>query len=264
MGLTKELRYDKASLADEHKKIFSSFTYEQKEVYEKIMNVVLALLAAIRAEGEIIFIVASSENIALLIPSGKTVHSRFKLPLQVNKDSTCHISAGIELSELICSTKLIIWDEAPMTNSIDDDTIGDDNDGEAHIEILDVLLVKNHELDLIVAIVKSIYPSILDNQVSPKYFEERGLLTPTHEEVDRVNDIILYLIPVNIGVPIMLLRNIDQSLGLYNKTRLITMQLDKHVIQGRIILGNNIGHTVLISRMLMTRSETLYPFKFQR
>ncbi|KAL8160939.1 hypothetical protein V2J09_012428 [Rumex salicifolius] len=143
--------------------------------------------------------------------------------------------------------------------SIDDGTISDDNDGETQIEILDELLGKNHDLDPIPAIVKSIYPSISHFQVSPKYFEERAILAPTHEEVDKVNDFILYLLPddekvylssdslykavrhavndesvytsnylntircsgvpnhvlkVKIRVPIMLLRNIDQSSGL--------------------------------------------------
>ena len=30
--------------------------------------------------------------------------------------STCDIGAGTDLSELICAARLIIWDEAPMTN----------------------------------------------------------------------------------------------------------------------------------------------------
>ncbi|KAL8143671.1 hypothetical protein V2J09_016703, partial [Rumex salicifolius] len=47
----------------------------------------------------------------------------------------------------------------------------------------------------ILAIVKSIYPSILDNQVFPKYFKERAILAPTYEKVDRVNDFILSLLP---------------------------------------------------------------------
>ncbi|KAL8137438.1 hypothetical protein V2J09_003439 [Rumex salicifolius] len=40
-----------------------------------------------------------------------------------------------------------------------------------------------------------LYPSISDNQVSPKYFEERAILAPTHEEVDKINDFILSLLP---------------------------------------------------------------------
>ena len=62
----------------------------------------------------------------------------------------------------------------------------------------------------------------------------------------------------------MLLRNIDQSLGLCNGVRLITTQLGSHVIQGRIISCNNIGHTILIPRMIMSPSDTSFPFKFQR
>ncbi|KAL8152632.1 hypothetical protein V2J09_010392, partial [Rumex salicifolius] len=120
--ILEELRYDKASLAGEHRELFSRFTHEQKGVYDEIMNVVLSnkggvffymdteahgkLLygehfpRAIRAEGEIVLTVASSENATLLIPGGGTAHLRFKILLQVNEDSTCHIGVGSELQSM--------------------------------------------------------------------------------------------------------------------------------------------------------------------
>ncbi|KAL8168159.1 LOW QUALITY PROTEIN: hypothetical protein V2J09_009658 [Rumex salicifolius] len=40
--IQEELRYDKASLADEHIELISSFTHEHKGVYDEIKNVVLS------------------------------------------------------------------------------------------------------------------------------------------------------------------------------------------------------------------------------
>lgn len=51
---------------------------------------------------------------SLLLPCGRTAHSRFKIPININEDSTCSIEQGSQLAELIVRSKLIIWDEAPM------------------------------------------------------------------------------------------------------------------------------------------------------
>lgn len=57
---------------------------------------------------------ASSGIASLLLPGGRTAHSRFKIPINVNEDSTCNIKQGMPLADLIIQYKLIIWDEAPM------------------------------------------------------------------------------------------------------------------------------------------------------
>ena len=47
------------------------------------------LLAKVRAEGIVALAVASSGISALLLDSGTTAHSRFKIPLKLGADSTC-------------------------------------------------------------------------------------------------------------------------------------------------------------------------------
>ncbi|SGY57472.1 BQ5605_C006g04276 [Microbotryum silenes-dioicae] len=50
--------------------------------------------------------VASSGIAALLLPKGRTAHSRFKIPIDIFDDSTCNVPKQEQLAEL--------WDEAPM------------------------------------------------------------------------------------------------------------------------------------------------------
>ncbi|GKA94407.1 ATP-dependent DNA helicase PIF1-like protein [Tanacetum coccineum] len=72
--------------------------------------------AALRSQGEIVLNVASSGIADLLLEGGRTAHSRFAIPINVVKDSMCHIAADSELADLIRKSKLIIWDEALMIN----------------------------------------------------------------------------------------------------------------------------------------------------
>ena len=62
-----------------------------------------------------------------------------------------------------------------------------------------------------------------------------------------------------IGTPIMLLRNLNQSIGLYNGTRLIITQLTNRIIDGQIINSNNKNKKVYIPRIEMIINETRWP-----
>lgn len=111
---------------------------EQKKIYDQIMETVSSerggvfflygyggtgktymwntLSASLRSRGDIVLNVATSGIAALLLPGGRTAHSRFKIPIPTLQSSICNIEKGSELAELLRQTKLIIWDEAPMAN----------------------------------------------------------------------------------------------------------------------------------------------------
>ncbi|XP_042010499.1 ATP-dependent DNA helicase pif1-like [Salvia splendens] len=134
--ITDELCYDRECLAREYLEFISKFTDEQLYVHDTIMSSVhsndggkffvygyggtgktfiwRSLSAGIRSKGDIVLNVASSGIASLLLPGGRTTHSRFKISINVNKDSMCNIKPGGALAELIVRAKLIIWDEAPM------------------------------------------------------------------------------------------------------------------------------------------------------
>src|SRR6266542_3557172 len=72
------------------------------------------LCPSLRAKVKIVICVASSGIASLLLKGGRTVHSTFKVPLDIHESSSCNIRKNSDLAELIRCADLIIWDEAPI------------------------------------------------------------------------------------------------------------------------------------------------------
>ncbi|XP_061371987.1 uncharacterized protein LOC133314518 [Gastrolobium bilobum] len=422
-----ELMYGTFSLGEEHERLLNSLTDEQRVVYDKIISAVTpgkgglfflygfggtgkhlfgTLSAFVISKAEIILNVASSIIASLLLPGGRTTHSRFRIPIQINEDSTYNIKPNSTIAELLSKTKLIIWDEAPMVHrfcfealdrtlrdvlrfsdtscldmpfggkivvlggdfrqilpviphgsrqetvnatinsshlwsychlltltknmrlnsgstiddvkeireffewllKVGDGDLGDDEDGESIITILDELLITASD-DPVSDMVNFVYPNLLDNISDPTFFKERVILTPKLSDVAMLNEHLMSMIPgeeriflsshkilkqdvassveddeftpeilntlscsgipdhkltLKVKVLVMLLRNIDQSRGLCNGTRLLITKLGDHVVQAIVLTGSNIGETVLIPRMTMSPSSHTFPINFQR
>ncbi|CAH1428835.1 unnamed protein product [Lactuca virosa] len=363
--------------------------------------------AAIRSDGNIVLNVASSGIASLLLPGGRTAHSRFILPFELTEDSFCKINPHGELASLIRKTSLIIWDETLMIHKhafealdrtlkdvlrcgnssisnipfggkvivfggdfrqilhvvpggsrqnivntslsssylwqhckvyrltknmrltvgrdqpdiekirdfanwlldIGEGKRGGPNDGETIIDIPNDILINDPD-DPIGSLIEFVYPSILEKYNSTNYLQERAILAPKNEVVQEINDRLLnkfpgdeveylssdslcqsefvhdqfdanlyspdvlnglkvsgllnHMLVLKIGVPVMLLRNIDQKNGLCNGTRLQVISLGKRVIEARIMSGTNIGNQTFIPRMYLTPSEKKIPFKFTK
>ncbi|XP_029146885.1 uncharacterized protein [Arachis hypogaea] len=73
-----------------------------------------------------------------------------------------------------------------------------------------------------------------------------------------------HVLKLKVGIPIMLLRNIDHSAGLSNGTRMVVTKLGKRVIKAKILPGTSMGQKFFIPRMTLTLSDHRIPFKFQR
>uniref|UniRef100_A0A1S3ZWQ4 ATP-dependent DNA helicase n=1 Tax=Nicotiana tabacum TaxID=4097 RepID=A0A1S3ZWQ4_TOBAC len=423
-----ELRYNKRALAEEHQQLVKNLTDEQKSVYEKIIRDVnedkggffflygfggtdktfiwRTLSSAIRSRGDIVLTVASSGIASLLLPGGRTAHSRFVIPLNVTEDSTCNIKQGTTLANLIIKAKLIIWDEAPMMHRycfealdktlrdilrfkdasnlhrpfggktivlggdfrqilhvipkgsrqdivnaslnssylwphcqllkltknmrlqgneigthldelrvfsdwilvIGDGIVGTSVDGNKKVQIPDDLLIKQF-VDPTSAIVESTYPNFNSRCNDIGYLQQRAILTPTLDMVESINEYMISLnesseksylssdtiwnsnstysalehvhtpeflntikcsgvpnhaLTLKVGIPVMLLRNIDQSAGLCNGTRLIITKLGNQVIEAKVLAGQMVGQKMFIPRMTSTPSDARIPFKFQR
>ncbi|XP_024015921.1 uncharacterized protein LOC112089176 [Eutrema salsugineum] len=131
-----EKSYDRDYLRVRHDELFATITDEQRLIYDEILEAVYSgsggrffvygfggtgktylwslLGAALRSKGDIVLNVASSGIAALLLQGGRTAHSRFAIPIVVNRFTTCAIKSQSNLAELIDASKLIIWDEALM------------------------------------------------------------------------------------------------------------------------------------------------------
>lgn len=364
------------------------------------------LLAGVRSQGKIGVAVASSGIVALLLPGGRTAHSRFHIPININDESICEIKPRTQLAELIERSTLIIWDEAPMAHkncfeSVDHSfkdllcLLNPENEykpfggkvvvlggdfrqilpvlpkgkredivqstinksylwdkcqvfilkenlrltrqgrnlfgGESIAHFNDwVLKIGNGEFgedddenvihippdmliptgnDSIGDIVESTYPNLQEQLRDRNYLKERAILAPTNDLVESINDHILtsisgcehtYLsadsickstatindldllypaeilntlkfsrfpnhkLKLKVGLPVMLLRNINQSAGLCNGTRLTIIQLSSRIIEAEIISGTNIGDRVFLPIIDLSTSESKWPFILKR
>ncbi|XP_060190865.1 uncharacterized protein LOC132620189 [Lycium barbarum] len=72
------------------------------------------LVAVVRHRGFIALATASSSVAASLLPGGRTTHSRFKLPIDIDGNFRCNISKQSSMASLIRDAKLIVWDEISM------------------------------------------------------------------------------------------------------------------------------------------------------
>lgn len=71
-----------------------------------------------------------------------------------------------------------------------------------------------------------------------------------------------HVLRLKIGVPIMLLRNLNPSLGLCNGTRLVVKALNNRSIETEIITGTDMGSQGYIPRITLMLSDSGYPFNF--
>ncbi|GKA06643.1 DNA helicase [Tanacetum coccineum] len=136
--LMEEKNYKRDTLMQETALLVPKLNEDQKQIYNLIINASeqsrqellfvyghggtgktflwKTIISSLRSQGKIVLAVASSGIASLLLPAGRTAHSRFKLPLELTDESVCHAKKHSQLGNLLVETNLIIWDEAPMND----------------------------------------------------------------------------------------------------------------------------------------------------
>lgn len=132
-----ERSYDPDAMASERDRLVPNLNTEQRAVFDAVIQAVSdnrqelifvyghggtgktfvwkSIIYSLRAQRKIVLAVASSGIASLLLPSGRTAHSRFKLPFDLTNESMCTIKKHTQLADLLIRTDQIIWDEAPMS-----------------------------------------------------------------------------------------------------------------------------------------------------
>ncbi|XP_028801371.1 uncharacterized protein LOC114756589 [Neltuma alba] len=90
------------------------------------------------------------------------------------------------------------------------------------------------------------------------------LYTPDFLNTINCSGLPMHKLTLKVGMPVMLLRNIDQASGLCNGTRLRITHLGKSVVEAVTLNGSRPNEKVLIHRMDMNPSDSCLPFIMKR
>nr|GEW15785.1 hypothetical protein [Tanacetum cinerariifolium] len=216
--LREALSFDANKSKVEHEKLHLMLNPEQRLIYEQIIESVhndKGQFCFIHRPGgtgktflykTIITRLRSKQMIVLVVAfSGRTAHSRFVIPLDLMKNSTCDIKQGTRLPELLQHVRLIIWNEAPMNQRYAfealDKTLqyilGYKNQANRNRIFggMTVLLGGNFRQILPVIpnakrpeIVVETYPDFTLRQGNDEYLIERAILTPRNDDADAINE----------------------------------------------------------------------------
>ncbi len=81
-----------------------------------LLNTLLAASRTVADSKHIALAVASSGIAATLLSLGRTFHSRFRVPLNPTETTTFSIKPNDVTAAVLKETRLIVWDEAPMSH----------------------------------------------------------------------------------------------------------------------------------------------------
>jgi hypothetical protein len=135
-----------------------------------------------------------------------------------------------------------------------------------------ILTPKNDDANMISDMVMNklpgntiIYPSVDSAELTENnYRQQSQVYPPEFLRSLKIPDLPPGELKLKVGVPIILLRNLNPSEGLCNGTRLIIRNMQSKVIDAEIITGSHIGKRVFIPRITLSPSDNNLPFILKR
>jgi ATP-dependent DNA helicase PIF1 len=132
-----------------------------------------------------------------------------------------------------------------------------------------ILTPKNEDTDRINAMATEKFPGVAKAYHSADYMTEPSSDDAALYDTEYLNTLDFSGLPphtlhLKVGMPIMLLRNINAAMGMVNGTRLVVQSMRKFSIQAKIVTGTHINSSVVIPRIPMAPSDPFNPVKFTR
>ena len=124
--------------------------------------------------------------------------------------------------------------------------------------------INNYMIDLVPGKEREYYSADTISKCSDSTNDAQILYPVEYLNTLNANNFPTHKIILKVGIPIILLRNLNQNLGLCNGTRLIVSNLGDNVIKAIIITGTHIGETVHIPRINLTTRGPHWPFTLNR
>ncbi|GJV80370.1 ATP-dependent DNA helicase PIF1-like protein [Tanacetum coccineum] len=196
------LAFDMNQSKIEHQQLHSFLNPEQQLIYEHVNQFVhnqewkfyfvygpggtgktciyKTIIARLRSERMIVLEAASLGIASLLLPGGRTVHSKFAIPLELMENSTQKVRCGPVQHKQIRTVEILQGDGTVPTKKKERE------DEATWIEISERFLIKSWESP-IERIVKETYPDFTTRQRDDEYLKERAILTPRNDDVDAIN-----------------------------------------------------------------------------
>jgi hypothetical protein len=132
-----------------------------------------------------------------------------------------------------------------------------------------ILTPKNADTDFINAMATERFPGTAQAYHSADYMTVPSSADAALYDTEYLNTLDFSGLPphtlhLKVGMPIMLLRNINATMGMVNGTRLVVQTMRKWSIQAQIVTGTHIGSSVVIPRIPMAPSDPFNPVAFTR
>ncbi|POM79309.1 LOW QUALITY PROTEIN: Helitron helicase-like protein [Phytophthora palmivora] len=122
-------------------------------------------------------------------------------------------------------------------------------------------------------LIDAVYPGVGDDNLLDEYFVERAILAPTNASVRRINDKVaeclsgetkeyLSVDSLEVGTPIIMIRNLNSDAELRNGTRLRVVSLRERSIEAAIMSGPFKGKRVFIPHIIFYNEDDCKEFPF--